>query len=131
MGIFDLRGVEPVSLAHNSLRAESVNPHPDRRLSPNNAQFKVMPDRSVVSFWSVAQYKDHAAITFNIIITHPGLFNALAGLLKNAITAQDLLNRLKDISAMTTDDDLRTLNNAHAMIIKLLTASAPKRPSGK
>jgi hypothetical protein len=64
-----------VAITFNSLGALNVNIHPgsgaaarDTFCSPNNAQFKLVDDRKLVSFWLVGKYNTHAVATLNLII---------------------------------------------------------------
>jgi hypothetical protein len=122
MGIFELQGIAPSAIAHNSLRAEQVYPHDPADLSPNNATFQIIGDRSVVSFWSVAQHKNTASVTFHVIIPNPKLISSLADGLVHALTAADVIDRLTDLIGDVADDDGKTLMAARDTIIKLLLA---------
>jgi len=82
MGIFDPNGVEPGSphsIPFNTFAPVAVNKHDNVYYSPNNAQFKLVPGRKVVTFWTAALSPDKrsSAINFNIIITDEALQQSL------------------------------------------------------
>lgn len=122
MGIFELQGVAPSAIAHNALRAEQVYPHDPADLSPNNATFQILDDRSVVSFWSVAQYKNTATATFHVIIPNQKLISSLTQSFEYALTAADVIDRLTDLACDVAGEDRKTLLAACDTIVKLLLA---------
>lgn len=55
------------SIPFDSLQPIEINPH-DGRWSPNNARFKLIDGRNIVSFWLVGKHDKHAVVTLNLII---------------------------------------------------------------
>lgn len=128
MGIFLANGVKaaadsPVSV--NSLQAASVNPHDGTHLSPNNARFEIIEGRRVVTFWSMAQYKDQATVTFHVIINDPKLVDLLKVCLSDALTSDELVGclvNLADKGIGKVGEDRSALEGATAIIGLLLAA---------
>lgn len=77
MGIFKANGVinSPKNSASiDKLNPESVHIHDaGEAYSPNNVKFKILDDREIASFWSVAisPDKQNIALNFNLIILNP------------------------------------------------------------
>ncbi len=116
MGLFEPQGVRARSIALNNVKKESVHIHPSGNLeafSPNNAQFEVVPQQKIVSFWTVAFSPDNSRvmIVFNVFVVDPALGARIDENINKSNNLQTLRENLSSL-ALDSADDQNVLNDA-------------------
>lgn len=129
IGIFEPNGIMPAaeaSAAFNSVNPEDVSIHPvegDPAFSPNNVRFVIDPNRSIVTFWSVAfnPDKSKAAVAFNLIILNPDIQYALLQQKKSIKEPRRFWTKLNELvnSLIENKDDRAAFEAAYGKLTKI------------
>ena len=117
MGIFNPDGIKPLDLGLNSFKSLAVNPHSGGGIafSPNNAKFSIYPpNREISSSWfaGISPNKKNVMIAFIVLANTDGAEKTIITAIKNAITLQDFLTKLRDAAKFFKKDDQKALNDA-------------------
>ena len=123
MGIFMANGVKAApaeSVAFDRLQGSNVNPHDPLDLSPNNARFEIIEGRNVATFWSIAQYKDAATVTFHVILNNQDMVDVLRVCLDHAYNNDDVTYWLGTLAKSANGPDKVAIEKAVATINQLL-----------